>query len=252
MTAPIVIKVSGHGLDDPAYLADFAAVVRDLTAPVIIVHGGGKEITELQAQLGIEPRYVDGLRVTDPDSLRLVEMVLRGTVNMRVVRALVNAGLDAQGLCGVDRGLVRAQPMQHPTESMGFTGLVESVRGDILTGMLARGILPVLAPLCLSVDGASALNVNADHVSAAVAGAVGASRLVFLSNVSGVQVNGAVVPSLSSTQVESYITDGTIFGGMIPKVRMALDVLGQGVAQSLITDLDGLRNGGGTVFQEKA
>jgi acetylglutamate kinase len=243
---PIVIKVSGHELDDAAWLARFVEVIREQKQPLIIVHGGGREITEMQQKMGITPQYVDGLRVTDAASLALVEMVLCGTVNTRLVRLLVNAGVDALGISGADRGIVRAAKLQHPTQDMGYTGDVTTVRGDVLLGWLAEGITPVVAPICLGSD--STYNVNADHVAGAIAGAVGAERVLFLTNVPGVMIDGQVQTTLTAAQTEMLIADGTIFGGMIPKVRTALVALANGARSAVITDLDGLHIGGGTVF----
>ncbi len=243
---PIVVKVSGHELDDAEFLAGFAAAIRDLDAPVIVVHGGGKEISTLQQQMGIEPKYVDGIRVTDAASLALVEMALRGSINTRVVRILVGAGVDAQGMSGVDRGLVRAGKMKHATQDMGFTGSVTTVRAEALTDLLSLGVTPVVAPICLGPD--SALNVNADHVAGAIAAAVGADRLIFLSNVEGVLIGGQVASRLTPAQVEGYIADGSIYGGMIPKVQTALEALNHGVTEAVITNLNGLRAHGGTAF----
>jgi acetylglutamate kinase len=244
---PILVKVSGHELDDPAYLTAFASIIKGLSVPTIIVHGGGAEISSLQKQFGIEPRYADGLRITDADSLRVVEMVLCGTVNKRLVRVLNNAGLDALGLSGVDRGLVRAEQMPHPTQDMGFTGQIVRVRGQVITELLAQGVTPVIAPVCGGE--AHNFNVNADHVAGALAKAVNAARVVFLTNVEGVLVNGAVVPVLSPAQTQALIDDGTIFGGMIPKVQTALGALAGGVQQAVITNLNGLQGGSGTVFK---
>lgn len=249
MPAPIVIKISGHELDSPDFLAELAATLKHFDTPVAIVHGGGKEITALQTRLGIEPRYVDGLRITDAESLALVEMVLCGTVNKRIVRTLVNAGIDAVGLSGVDGGLVSAEKMTHESVDMGYTGEVTAVRVDLLVDMLDQGITPVIAPICLGED--SNFNVNADHVAGAVAAALEAERLVFVSNVEGVLKDGAVIPQLTPNQVGDMIADGTIFGGMIPKVKTALESLAEGVTQAVITNLKGLSSGGGTVFAEK-
>lgn len=249
MPAPIVIKISGHELDSPDFLAELAATLKHFDTPVVIVHGGGKEITALQTRLGIEPRYVDGLRITDAESLALVEMVLCGTVNKRLVRTLVNAGIDAVGLSGVDGGLVSADKMTHESVDMGYTGEVTAVRVDLLVDMLDQGVTPVIAPICLGED--SNFNVNADHVAGAVAAALEAERLVFVSNVEGVLKDGAVIPQLTPNQVGEMIADGTIFGGMIPKVKTALESLAEGVAQAVITNLKGLSSGGGTVFAER-
>jgi len=240
---PIVIKVSGSELDDSAYLAQFAAVIHELRQPVVIVHGGGKEISTLQQKMGIEPRYVDGIRVTDEPSLSVVEMVLCGTVNTRLVRHLVAAGVDAMGMSGVDRGLVRARQM---SPEMGLTGEVVAVRRDVLLDLLQKGVTTVIAPVSLGDD--SAYNVNADHVAGAVATAIGAQQIVFLTNVEGVLLDNQVVPTLSIARAEALIAGGHIFGGMIPKVRTALHAVDEGVPQAVITNLVGLKTAGGTVF----
>lgn len=248
---PTVIKIGGHQIADPDFLSDLAATIKTMTEPVVIVHGGGKEITDLQQTLGIDPRYVDGVRITDAPTLSVVTMVLAGLVNKRVVQYLLSAGVDAAGMSGVDRGLVRARQMQHADHDMGLTGSVDSVRGDVLLDLLAQGITPVIAPLCLGVDGGSPqpiYNVNADHVAGAVGGAVDAARVIFLTNVPGVLAHGERLPRLTVERTHALIDDGTINGGMIPKVKTALSVLENGVPQAVITDLDGITSHGGTIF----
>ncbi|MCY4464242.1 MAG: acetylglutamate kinase [Chloroflexi bacterium] len=241
-----VIKISGHHLDDESLLRQFARIVARADEQLVIVHGGGVEITQLQRKLGIAPRYVDGLRVTDADSLALVEMALCGTVNKRLVRHLLAAGVDAQGLSGVDRGLVRARQMQHDQVDMGFTGTVVSVRAQILCELFALGVTPVIAPVSLGET--SNFNLNADPVAGAIAAALGAEAVVYISNVAGVQVQGEIVPTLTRRQAESLIASAVISGGMIPKVQSALDVLSSGVPRAVITDLAGWATGGGTSF----
>jgi acetylglutamate kinase len=248
---PIVIKIGGHEIADDVFLSRLASVVHDLTMPVIIVHGGGAEISELQELMGIVPQYMDGVRVTDSQSLKVVEMVLCGVVNKRLVRYLVQAGVDAQGLSGVDRGLVQAVKMRNDHQDMGYTGKVQSVRGDVLREMLAAHIVPVIAPPSLGIDAPVTYNVNADHVAGAVAVAVDAKRVVFITNVEGVIVDGTIQPVLDVEQANALIENGTISGGMIPKVRTALETLNGGVSQAVITNLSGLQNGGGTVFTEQ-
>jgi acetylglutamate kinase len=247
-TFPIVLKVGGNEIDDDGFLAGFvqAAALLRQTAQVIIVHGGGKEIADLHTRLAIPFQIVDGLRATSADSLRLVEMVLSGAVNTRVTRWLVNAGVDALGVSGVDLGLIRVQPLRPRGQDIGYVGQVTEVRTAWLHTLLASHIVPVISPISLGVDGWS-YNVNADQVAGALAVAVGASRLVFVSNVPGVKLNGVTVPRLTVAQVEAYIANGEISGGMIPKVRAALDAVHDGVAAAVITNLAGLSNGGGTV-----
>ena len=181
-----VVKISGHYLDNDELLRQFADIVARSDDRLVIVHGGGKEISQLQTKLNIRPRYVDGLRVTDADSLALVEMVLSGSVNKRLVRYLLAAGVDAQGLSGVDRGLVRARQMQHESVDMGFTGIVVSVRSEVITDLFRLGVTPVIAPV--SVGEGSNFNLNADPVAGAIAQAINADRVIFISNVSGVLV----------------------------------------------------------------
>lgn len=246
----IVLKIGGNEIDDAVFLAELADVIRGHNVPVVIIHGGGKEISTLQQQLGIEPRYLDGIRITDAPSLAIVQMVLCGAVNKRLVHTLVNSGVDALGLSGVDRGSIQAAKMQHPTQDMGFTGEVTLVRRDVLLDLLAKGVTPVIAPLCLGAD--SIYNVNADHVAGAVAAAIQADRVVFLTNVEGVLVDGQPVKSLSIEQTQAFIADGTIFGGMIPKVKTALDSLNRGVQRAVITNLAGLKSHGGTVFASQS
>lgn len=244
--APTVIKIGGHEIADASFLVELAQVVRNLEGPIIIVHGGGKEISALQQKLGIEPRYVDGIRITDAASLSIVEMVLCGTVNKRLVRYLILGGVEAIGLSGVDRGMIRALPMHLDGYDMGYTGEVASVREDVLQDLLADGIVPVIAPICLGDD--NDYNVNADHVAGAVAAAVQAERVIFLTNVEGVLVDGQVSRRLSDTDVDRLIEAGTIYGGMIPKVSTALEALERGIPSAVITNLAGLATHGGTVL----
>lgn len=241
-----VVKVSGHCLDDHELIKQFAKVAAEADSSLVIVHGGGVEISQLQQKLNIEPRYVDGLRVTDADSLALVEMVLCGSVNKRLVRYLLSAGLDALGLSGVDRGLIRARKMRHESLDMGFTGEVVSVRGKVIADLLAQGITPVIAPVSLGAR--SNFNLNADPVASAIAAAIGAHEVVFISNVAGVLVEGKRVASLTRPQALDLIERGVIHGGMIPKVESALAVLSSGVPQAVITDLAGWAKRGGTTF----
>jgi acetylglutamate kinase len=247
-TPPIVVvKAGGNEIDDEVFLDSLVQVVAAVahSARVVVVHGGGKEIAQLHEQLGVGFELVDGLRVTSADSLRLVEMVLSGLVNTRLTRRLVNAGVDALGVSGVDLGLVRVEPHRPNGVDIGFVGRVVAVRCEALQGLLAGGIVPVLSPVSLGLDGQS-YNVNADQVAGAVAAALGASRLVFVSNVPGVLVDGVCLPHLTVAGAQAYIDSGHISGGMVPKVRAAVDAVHSGVPAAVITNLVGLHNGGGT------
>jgi acetylglutamate kinase len=209
------------------------------------VHGGGKEIADLHGRLDVAYQTVEGLRVTSEESLRLVEMVLNGSVNTRLVRWLVNAGVDAVGLNGIDMGLVRVAPLSVNGQSLGRVGDVRYVNGEALLQLTDLGLTPVISPVSLGEDGL-AYNVNADHVAAAVARAVEASRLIFVSNVPGVQVAGRTIRALTLQQIEGLIADGHITGGMIPKVRSAMEAVTSGVHQAVITDLSGMAKDDGT------
>ena len=244
----IVLKIGGNEIDDPHFLdglVEAMAVLR-LEATPVLVHGGGKEIARLQSALGLEPRFVEGLRVTDEASLAIVEMVLSGAVNKRLVARLVAQGIPAVGLSGIDGGLLRVRRLEHPAGDLGWVGEITDVQVPVLGLFLDRGMVPVVSPISLGPEGHS-YNVNADHAAMAIARALGAASLVFVTNVPGVMACGQVVPRLTASEAEAWIAQGIITGGMVPKVRSALQVVAAGVRQARIVDLAGLRSGGGTV-----
>jgi len=240
-----VIKIGGNELDAPAFIQELVQAVRDLPGPPLLVHGGGKEIRSLQERLGLEPRYVDGLRVTDSESLAVVQMVLAGRVNKRLVAALTAGGVDAFGMSGVDRGALKAEKLEHPAGDLGWVGRVVAVRTEVFYRLLDDGITPVLSPICWGGDG-SIFNVNADHVASAVARELAAETLVFISNVPGILAGDRLIECITPAQAEALIADGTIAGGMVPKVRSALEAVAAGVAAVRITNLSGLAHGTGT------
>jgi acetylglutamate kinase len=251
----IVLKVGGNELDDALFVDGLIEGVRELwrTRAVSVVHGGGKAIARLQERLCLQPRFVDGLRVTDDDSLDVAEMVLSGWINKRLVARLVSAGIPAVGLSGVDNGLFRVVKMPHPRHDLGWVGDVRETSPSDVASLLARGVTPVISPISLGLDGHT-YNVNADHAAAALACALDAGEMVFVSNVPGVleggeaQGSGKCVPALTPEQVESLIASGEISGGMVPKVRSAVSTLEKGVPRVRITDLAGLMADGGTCF----
>jgi acetylglutamate kinase len=251
----LVLKIGGNELDDPAFVAELARVVVGLRPQPVLVHGGGKEIGTIQKALGGDPRFVAGLRVTDEAALHAAEMVLCGLVSTRLVAALVAAGADALGISGVDRGLIRVEKAQHPEGDLGRVGRPVAVRAEVLRELLAQGVVPVVAPISLGLEGA--YNVNADEAAGAIAGALEDAELVFVTNVPGVLVGGGdhkesppLAAQLSATQVAALIDDGTINGGMIPKVRAALTALDAGVRAVRITNLAGLKQGSGTMIMK--
>ncbi|GAB4188634.1 MAG: acetylglutamate kinase [Roseiflexaceae bacterium] len=242
----LVLKVGGNELDDPDFVEQLAREVAALRPAPVLIHGGGKEIGIVQRALGGEPRFVAGLRVTDEAALQAAEMVLCGAVSTRLVAALLAAGADAQGLSGVDRGLIRAERQTHPEGDLGRVGRPVAVRAEVLHGLLDQGAVPVVAPVSLGPDGV--YNVNADEAAGAVAAALGDAEVVFVTNVPGVLVAGQLAPELRASEIATLIDDGTISGGMIPKVRAALAALGAGVRSARITNLAGLGSRGGTAI----
>jgi acetylglutamate kinase len=177
MTDGMVVKVGGAALADPAWLARFATAAACARGPLLIVHGGGPEISAVSRALGVPVAWHDGRRITTPAVLDAACMVLNGLVNTRIVAALVHAGVDAIGLSGIDGGLVRADVAQDGT--LGRVGVVRAVRADLLRGYRAQGTTVVISPISLAPDG-GALNVNADEVAAAIAAPLQASELLLL------------------------------------------------------------------------
>ena len=255
-----VIKIGGNELENEHFVRGLVAAVADLETPAVLVHGGGRAIATWQQRLGLEPVKVDGLRVTDADSLAVAEMVLSGRVNKRLVAALLAAGVQAVGLSGVDGGLLRCRRKSHPTVDLGFVGEIVQVNAGLLRGLLAQGLTPVISPISLGPAGPAGesgdagdtqvYNVNADEAAAAIAAALGAGTLTFLSNVPGVlDRQGHPVAALTAAGTAALIAEGVIREGMVPKVNAALDVLARGVGSARIVDLAGLANGGGTIFR---
>ena len=246
LTQPAVLKIGGNELDDPAFVDELARTITMITPTPVLVHGGGKEIGAIQQALGGEPSFVAGLRVTDETALQAAEMVLCGAVSTRLTAALLAVGADAQGLSGVDRGLIRVMKAAHPEGDLGRVGTPTSVRVEVLQSLLMQNVIPVVAPISLGPDGA--YNVNADEAAGAIAAALDATEVVFITNVPGVLVDGNVAEQLDANQVQMLIADGTIGGGMLPKVRSALTAIDAGVRAARITNLLGLPTKSGTII----
>ncbi|MCS7250866.1 MAG: acetylglutamate kinase [Anaerolineae bacterium] len=240
-----VIKIGGNELDQPSFLEHLGIALKELPLPPILVHGGGKSMSAWQQRVGITPRYVNGLRVTDEETRELAVMTLAGLTNKSLVAALLRAGLPVLGVCGVDLGLVRVSPVP----DLGWVGKPVEVDVGRLRRWIVEGILPVIAPIGLGPDGL--YNVNADHMAAAIAAALPADELVFLTNVPGVWVGETVRPSLNEEEAEALINAGIIRDGMVPKVRSALEALAAGVRRVRITNLVGLRQGGTEIVRRE-
>ncbi|NPA91564.1 MAG: acetylglutamate kinase [Chloroflexi bacterium] len=244
-----VLKIGGRQLDEAPFLARLVDVVRDMhrQRALVLVHGGGQAIQLWQKRLGLTPAYVEGLRVTDEASLEVAEAVLSGLVNKYLVSLFINGGIRAAGISGVDDGLVRVTRMVHPQGDLGRVGEIHHVNPALIHTLLDAGVMPVVSPISLGRDGLT-YNVNADHVARAVAAALRAARLYFISNVPGVLIAGQVVRAITAADAERWIEEGFIQGGMIPKVRSAIAAVQQGVGQAVITNLEGLMRDEGTAI----
>jgi len=242
-TEPItVIKVGGNELEDRSWLAALAAGLAAVRERVVVVHGGGREVSALQGRLGLEPVWHEGLRVTTPETMPVVSMVLSGLVNKRIAAVLQDAGLDAVGLSGED-GVLLAEPSHGG--ALGRVGAVAEVRTRVLSTLLEAGIVPVLSPVSRGPDGA-ALNVNADDAAVAIAAALGASRLLYVSDVAGVASDGRVLDAIAADGVEALIAAGVATGGMAPKLRAAARAVAAGIGEVRIGAAAILHGGAGT------
>ena len=243
-----LIKVGGSNLGDQGFLKGLAASVLAMEGPVIIVHGGGEAVSAMQRKLGREPAKVDGLRVTDAETLEISQMVLSGYANKTIVAALVSAGVDALGISGVDGGLLRCVKKQHPTQNLGYVGQIIAVRSRFLHGLLDQGFTPVISPISLGSEG-QVYNVNADEAAAAIATSLQVKMVNFISDVPAVlDQEKKPIAALTAETSEQLIRQGVINGGMVPKVQAALAVVGQGVPSVRIVSLSGLANGAGTTI----
>lgn len=245
----VVIKVGGNELDDPAFMEGLSHAIKSVQAEghfPVIVHGGGKAIAAYQGKLGLEARFIEGLRVTDEASLEIAEMVLSGLTNKRIVRTLVNAGVRAAGFSGVDDGTISVEKMWHPLGDLGRVGDIQDVDPHLIYTLVDAGIVPVISPISFGALDGQSYNVNADHAATAIAAKLGAIKLIFVSNVPGILVAGRVVRAVTADQAEQWIEEGIITGGMIPKVRSALNAVQGGVAQAVITNLAGVQENSGT------
>jgi acetylglutamate kinase len=227
----VVVKLGGTTLaEQRQVLAEVAAVAR--RRPVVLVHGGGKRMTEWLERLGVPTRFEDGLRFTDPEALEVAAAVLRGVVNSELVAALHDVGCDAVGLSGVDGGLL----IGHRLPGMGLVATVTGVRRDLLDSLLVAGQVPVVAPLARDEEGL-VCNVNADDAAAGIAAGIGARQLVLMTDVDGVRdAAGNRLDAITPAEAETLIADGTISGGMVPKVRAALAALAWDGAEAVIAD----------------
>lgn len=231
-----VIKYGGAVMEEErlkSSVAQDVTLLRKIGINIVVVHGGGKEITSLSSKLNIETKFVNGQRYTDENTRDVVQMVLAGSTNKDIVRRINIHGGRAVGVSGIDGGLITVN--KYVKEDLGLVGEVVDVDASLIKNLLKEGYLPVIAPLGVD-EGGTVYNVNADVAAGPIAAALGAVKLVYMTDVEGVKINGDLVSHLTQLDVEKYIADGTISGGMIPKVESALSALESGVQKVHIID----------------
>jgi acetylglutamate kinase len=247
--ATFVVKYGGHAMGDPELARDFAEDVVLLKAVGInpvVVHGGGPQIGAMLKRLGVESQFVGGLRVTDAETAKIAEMILAGSINKEIVGWIGQAGGKAVGISGKDAGLVLAQKVEgrgaDPLQGierhvdLGFVGEPVKVDPSILIKLSQQGLIPVVAPVAFGADGHT-YNINADTMAGAIAAACGAARFFLLTDVAGVlDKSGTLLTDLDPRGIEALKADGTISGGMIPKVETCVSAVAAGVDAAVILD----------------
>jgi acetylglutamate kinase len=235
----IVVKFGGNAMVDDALAQTFAediVLLRSVGLKPVVVHGGGPQIGELLARLGMETEFVDGLRVTDAATLDVARMVLVGKVGRDIVGAINVHGAYAVGLSGEDGGMITATPR---SPELGFVGDIVSVNTGIIDGLLAEGMIPVVSTIGSDASG-QAYNINADTVAGALAGALSAEKVIYLSDVPGLLTNvddpSSLVARVSISDAHAMIEDGTISGGMIPKITACVDAVEAGATSAHMLD----------------
>lgn len=245
----VVIKYSGHIMDgidlSKNFVRDIALLIKSNIIP-IIVHGGGPQIGAMLNKIGIESKFESGLRITDQETVEVAEMVLAGSINKKIVSLINQAGIRAVGLCGKDCNMVLANKYKKNCMNslsntkkkidLGFVGEIVKVDRTIIDLLSKAGIIPVIAPIASGLDG-STYNINADTFAGAIAGELDAARLIFLTNVPGVlDKNGKLIKKISIKEARDLITDGTISGGMIPKIETSIKAIENGAKGIAILD----------------
>lgn len=232
-----VIKIGGRPQADPTLPSAIATDWSSDNGGLVLVHGGGDEVSTLQSTLGGSTTFVNGRRVTTEKDIDIVRMALSGSANKRLVASLVQRGVTAVGLSGEDAALIAALPMD--AETLGYVGVPKTVNVAFLRHLLAGGYLPVVSPVSRDGSGTlgAALNVNGDDAAAAIAVALGATELLLVADVEGVLRGGAVVPELSPDGARQLIAEGTLVGGMRAKVEAGLSAIDAGVPCVRISDI---------------
>jgi len=244
----IVIKYGGNAMVDEALKSSFArdiVLLKQVGINPVIVHGGGPQIGELLKKLGKQSEFVDGMRVTDSETMDVVEMVLGGLVNKEIVQLINQHGGRAIGITGKDGGLIYAKKLKFTRDSpelnapeiidLGHVGEVTGINPSLLNHLKEERFIPIIAPIGIGEEG-EALNINADLVASKIASVLEAEKLILLTNTPGVIKDGQLVTGLKSSEVESLISDGVVRDGMLPKVNCAWDAISSGVKTAHIID----------------
>jgi len=239
----IIVKYGGHAMEGGVseHFAQDIVLMKQTGIDPVVVHGGGPQIGSMLKKLNIASSFVDGLRVTDASAVDVVEMVLTGSINKQIVSGINAAGGKAVGLSGKDGNLIIARKIDHIAKNgekvdLGFVGQPEKISPNILRTIIASDLIPVIAPIGVGEKGET-FNINADTVAGAVAGAMAAERLILLTDVEGVlDKERKLIPKLSVADARALIADGTISGGMIPKIETAIDAVVSGVKAAVILD----------------
>lgn len=247
--ATFVVKYGGHAMGDAELARDFAediVLLKAVGINPVVVHGGGPQIGVMLKRLGIESAFVDGLRVTDAATAQVAEMVLAGSINKELVGWINAAGGTAAGISGKDAHLIRAAKVSRTKRDpdsyieqvvdLGFVGEPEHIDRTIIDVLIAANIVPVIAPVGMGADGHT-YNINADTMAGAIAGAIGAKRLFLLTDVAGVLAkDGSLLTDLDAAAISDLVADGTISGGMIPKIETCVAAVAAGVDAAVILD----------------
>lgn len=245
----IVIKFGGHAMGDKRLAHDFArdmVLIKQVGINPVVVHGGGPQIASMLDRLKIKSSFIEGLRVSDEATVEVVEMVLAGKINKQIVSAISGAGGRAVGLSGKDGNMIVARKLHRTVRDpdsniervldLGFVGEPETINVEVLDAIIEADLLPIIAPIGVSADG-DTYNINADTAAGAIAGELKAKRLFLLTDVPGVLgADGNLIAKLSVDEAQALIDDGTITGGMIPKIRTSIDAINQGVEAVVILD----------------
>jgi len=244
----LVIKYGGHAMTDKEMQISFAsdiALLQQVGSKPVVVHGGGPQIEQMLKKLNIKTGFVDGLRVTDKNTVKIVEMVLSGAINKSIVAAIMSAGAKAVGISGKDGGLIKAEKIMSRRDpesaiekvvDLGFVGKPSNIDNKVLDALMQGGLIPVVAPLGLGEDGQT-YNINADTVAGAISSSLGAKRMLMLTDVPGVlEKDGSLIKELSSKQAKNLIKKGIVTSGMIPKLETCIEAVESGTDAAVILD----------------